>query len=61
MTEMTADSHFSCQQSRDQLHGWPIQGAAEKSNPLTCFANSLATDYNFVMKLCIDIVCSYCK
>src|SRR6218665_1047461 len=36
-----------------------IQGVAEKSNPLTCFANSLATDYNFLMKLCIDIVCSY--
>src|SRR6218665_4174839 len=36
-----------------------IQGAAEKSNPLTCFANSLATDSNFLMKLCIDIVCSY--
>ena len=33
-----------------------IQGAAEKSNSLTCFANSLATDYNFLMKLCIDIV-----
>src|SRR6218665_3599659 len=36
-----------------------IQGAAEKSNSLTCFANSLATDYNFLMKLCIDIVYSY--
>jgi len=36
-----------------------IQGAAEKSNPPTCFANSLATEYNFFMKLCIDIVYSY--
>jgi len=28
-----------------------LQGAAEKSNPLTSFANSLATHYNFLMKL----------
>ena len=43
-----------------QIDNFPnIQGAAEKSNPLTRFANSLATDYNFLMKLCIDIVCSY--
>ena len=33
-----------------------VQGAAEKANPLACFANSLATDYNFLMKLCIDVV-----
>src|SRR6218665_878902 len=36
-----------------------VQGAAEKSNPLICFANFLATDYNFLMKLCTNIVCSY--
>ena len=35
-----------------------IQCAAKKSNPLPCFANSLATAYNFFMKLRSDIACS---
>jgi len=33
-----------------------LRGAVEKSNPLTCFANSLATDYNFLMKLIFNYV-----
>ena len=43
----------------DCIFHWVPTGCGKKSNPLPCFANSLATAYNFFMKLRSVIACSY--